>query len=135
MSTIYLERTYNAPKEAVWKYLIDDELLGKWCMPCTGFALEKGQKFDFNIAPNTFFSGTFNNTLEDFENFLHLSYKCTSTKPKLDTIVKWTLLETDGKTTLKLEHSGFKSTQFATKAMLKSGWEKMMNQHLEAELC
>lgn len=135
MPTIRLEKTYNVPKEAVWKHLVNDELLGKWCMPCTGFVLEKGQKFDFNIPPNAFFSGVFNNTLMDFDEFSHLSYKCTSTKPKLDTTVKWVLSETGGKTTLTLEHGGFNPSQFMTKAMLKSGWKKMMNQHLEAELC
>jgi len=40
MSTIKLEKTYHAPKEAVWEYLINDELLSSWCMPCEGFELE-----------------------------------------------------------------------------------------------
>ncbi|MCL2235148.1 MAG: SRPBCC domain-containing protein [Defluviitaleaceae bacterium] len=131
---IKLTKTYNASKEAVWKHLVDDELLSGWCMPCKGFALEIGQKFDFNIKPNAFFSGIFNNTVTDFKEFAHLSYRCTSSKPKLYTIVKWELNETDGKTTLSLEHSGFRGSQFLTKAMLRSGWKKMMDKHLEAVL-
>ena len=134
MAVIKLTKTYNAPKEAVWKHLVDDELLSKWCMPCNGFALEVGQKFDFNIPPNAFFGGVFNNTVADFSEFSYLSYKCTAHKPKLDTMVKWELTETDGKTTLSLEHSGFRGSQFMTKVMLKSGWKKMMDKHLEAVL-
>ncbi|MCL2840440.1 MAG: SRPBCC domain-containing protein [Defluviitaleaceae bacterium] len=130
MSSIRLEKTYPVPKDAVWAYLIKDELLTSWCMPTKGFVLEKGQGFVFNIPPNIFFSGTFHNTVIDFEDGALLSYKCTATKPKLDTIVKWTLIEKNSTTQLALEHSGFKSTQWLTKIMLKSGWKKMMYSHL-----
>ena len=134
MSVIRLEKIYPVPKEAVWEYLIKDELLSLWCMPSNGFALEKGQKFDFNIPSNIFFSGIFHNKVMDFQSETFLSYQCTSTKPKLDTIVKWTLTEKNGKTKLTLEHSGFKGTQWLTKIMLASGWRKMMNSHLYDKL-
>jgi len=134
MSVINVTKTYPAPKSVVWEHLIKDELLSAWCMPSTGFALEKGQHFTFNIPSNIFFSGVFNNTVLDYKNETFLSYKCTSTKPKLDTVVKWSLVETAGKTTLSLEHSGFRTTQWLTKIMLKSGWRKMMNAHLHDKL-
>jgi len=134
MSIIKLEKTYPVPKEDVWEYLIHDELLSSWCMPSSGFALSKGQKFEFNIPSNLFFSGTFNNTVLDFNDKTFLSYKCTATKPKLDTVVKWTLTEMNGETKLAIEHSGFRGTQWLTKIMLKSGWEKMMNEHLRDKL-
>jgi len=134
MSVINLTKTYPAPKSVVWEHLIKDELLSSWCMPSTGFALEKGQNFTFNIPSNIFFSGVFNNTVLDFKDETFLSYKCTSTKPKLDTVVKWSLVETAGKTTLSLEHSGFRASQWLTKIMLKSGWSKMMNAHLHDKL-
>jgi len=130
MSSIILEKTYPVPKEAVWEHLVKDELLSSWCMPSKGFALEKGQKFEFNIPKNIFFSGTFNNKVMDFNDGAFLSYQCTSAKPKLDTIVKWTLAEKNGGTKLALEHSGFKGAQWLTKIMLASGWKKMMNEHL-----
>jgi uncharacterized protein YndB with AHSA1/START domain len=134
MSVIRIEKAYPVPKEAVWKHLIKDELLSLWCMPSKGFALEKGQRFEFNIPSNIFFSGTFQNEVKDFSNGEFLSYKCTSTKPKLDTIVKWTLAEANGETKLAIEHSGFKGSQWLTKTMLASGWRKMMNVHLLEKL-
>ena len=134
MSAIKLEKTYPVPKDVVWEHLVNDELLSAWCMPSNGFALSKGQKFEFNISSNLFFSGTFNNTVLDFNDKTFLSYKCTATKPKLDTVVKWTLTEMNGETKLAIEHSGFRGTQWLTKIMLKSGWEKMMNEHLRDKL-
>ena len=134
MSEIRLEKSYPVSKEVVWEHLIKDELLSAWCMPTKGFALEKGQEFDFNIPSNIFFSGTFHNTVTDFSKGAFLSYKCTAMKPKLDTAVKWTLTEQGGKTKLTLEHSGFRWSQGLTKMMLASGWKKMMNEHLYSKL-
>jgi len=37
MSVIKLEKTYPVPKEALWNYLIKDELLSSWCMPTKNF--------------------------------------------------------------------------------------------------
>jgi len=134
MSAIKLEKTYPIPKEIVWEHLIKDELLSAWCMPCAGFALSKGQAFDFNIPPNIFFSGIFHNKVVDFSEYKFVSYQCTSTKPQLDTLVKWTLADESGKTKLTLEHSGFKGSQWLTKIILASGWKKMMYSHLHDKL-
>ena len=134
MSTIHLEKTYPVPKEAVWEYLVRDELLSSWCMPSKGFSLCKGQVFEFNITPNFFFSGTFYNKVTDFSECAFLTYECTSQKPKLNTVVKWALTEKNGETKLSLEHSGFKGIQWFTKIMLASGWKKMMESHLHGKL-
>ena len=134
MPTIKIEKIYLAPKEALWEYLIKDELLSSWCMPSKGFVLQKGQTFEFNIAKNIFFSGTFNNTVTDYSEYKFLSYQCLATKPNLNTTVKWTLSEENGKTKLSLEHSGFKTYQWLTKMMLTTGWKKMMEYHLYEKL-
>jgi len=49
-------------------------------------------------------------------------------------MVKWTLSEKDGKTKLMLELSGFKTSNWLTKAMLAGCWKKMMNSHLYEKL-
>ena len=134
MAAIKLEKRYPISKEKVWTYLVNDELLSSWCMPCNGFALEKGQEFVFEIDANAFFDGTFYNKMTEFEEQNFLVYQCIAKKPALDTIVKWTLTEQDGETILMLEHSGFKRSDFMTKAMLKGGWKKMMNEHLYDKL-
>ena len=130
MGTIQIEKAYATTKEVIWDFLTQDTLLSSWCMPTKGFELGKDTKFVFEIKPNIFFGGTFHNTLIDFEHGVFLSYQCASTKPKLDTIVKWMLVEKDGETILSLEHSGFKASQWLTKIMLTSGWKKMMHEHL-----
>jgi len=134
MATITLEKKYPVSREKVWTHLVNDELLSAWCMPSNGFALEKGQEFVFKIDPNAFFDGTFYNKVIDFDEYNSLMYQCIAKKPVLDTTVKWILKEQDEETTLILEHSGFKSSDFLTKAMLKSGWKKMMNEHLHDAL-
>ena len=134
MSTIKLEKTYPVSKEILWEYLVKDELLSSWCMPSKGFCLEKESSFAFNIPANIFFSGTFNNIVKDFSEHEFVSYHCKATKPKLDTVVKWTLKESGGKTTLSLEHSGFKGSQWLVKFMLTNGWKKMMESHLYDKL-
>jgi len=130
MVTIILEKKYPVSKEKVWEHLIKDELLTSWCMPTSGFALEKGQEFVFQIDANAFFDGTFYNKVIDYDKYKFLVYQCIAKKPVLDTVVKWTLVEQNDETTLTLEHSGFKGSKFMTKLMLKSGWKKMMNDHL-----
>jgi len=124
MSKIKLEKFYPTSKETVWKYLVNDELLSSWCMPCNNFKLERGQKFVFEIPSNIFFDGTFYNKVMDYSRNTFLSYQCIAKKPKLDTIVSWTLTEKDGGTKLTLEHSGFRGLQWLTKIMLAAGWEK-----------
>jgi uncharacterized protein YndB with AHSA1/START domain len=103
-------------------------------MPSNGFALSRGQSFVFTISSNIFFDGTFSNKIMDYSENEFLSYQCASKKPKLDTVVRWTLTESGGKTKLTLEHSGFRTSQWLTKAMLTSGWKKMMNSHLYHKL-
>jgi len=130
MATIILEKKYPVSKEKVWEHLIKNELLSTWCMPTSGFALEKGQEFVFKIDANAFFDGTFYNKVTNFDEYKFLEYQCIAKKPALDTIVKWTLAKQNNETTLTLEHSGFRGLDFMTTAMLKSGWKKMMNDHL-----
>ena len=134
MATIKLEKEYPVSREKVWEQLVHDELMTDWCMPCSGFALVKGQEFKFEIEANAFFGGTFNNIVTNFADCEFLEYRCVAKKPALDTVVRWTLTEQDENTTLSLEHSGFKRSAFMTKAMLTAGWKKMMNEHLYKKL-
>ena len=134
MSVIKLEKTYPVPKETLWEHLINNELLSSWCMPTKGFVLGKGQDFVFEIPSNIFFDGTFYNRVMDYSENSFLTYHCKAKKPKLDTVVRWTLTESGGKTKLALEHSGFKGSQWLTKIMLTGGWKKMMNAHLYDKL-
>ena len=134
MSTIRLEKKYPVPKEILWRYLTEDALLSAWCMPTKYFALEKGKEFIFKSASSIFWDGRFYNTILGFSENTYLTYKCTSRRPKLNTVVKWMLAEANGETTLVLEHSDFRISNWLTKIMLAVGWKKMMDTHLYQKL-
>ena len=130
---IKLSKTYPVSKEALWAYLIEDELLSSWCMPSKGFALQRGREFTFEMRPSLFWDGKFHNTVTGFKPYGFLTYDCIMKRPSIRTTVKWTLTQEDGKTTLELEHDGFKG-KWITKIMLTSGWKKMLNRHLYNKL-
>ena len=134
MSVIRLEKTYPVPKESVWSFLVNNELLSSWCMPTKGFALAKGQTFSFEMKPSIFWDGKFHNKVMDYEEFSFLTYECISNRPSMTTVVKWMLTEENGKTKLSLEHSGFKGKDLLTKIMLTGGWRTMINTHLYEKL-
>jgi len=129
MSAIKIEKTYPVPKETLWAYLTSDELLSSWCMPSYGFALEPGETFVFQMPSSAFWDGKFHNKMLDFEELVFLKYQCIAKRPKLDTIVAWTLMQEGEQTKLVLEHSGF-GGKWLIKIMLAAGWKKMMNEHL-----
>jgi uncharacterized protein YndB with AHSA1/START domain len=134
MSVIKLEKTYPVPKEKLWEYLTQDALLSSWCMPTKNFALENGKEFMFEMPPSIFWDGKFHNKVKDFKACAFLSYECLSERPRLNTVVSWTLTEENGKTKLVLEHSGFTGSNWLTKIMLAGGWKKMMNKDLLSKL-
>lgn len=134
MSAIIMEKTYPVPKELVWKWLTDDELLGLWCMKSTGMTLEIGAHFTFETPPTPIWSGVFKNTLTEFVTNELLVYTSLTDKPQLTTEIRWTLSETNGQTTLKLVHSGFTVKQLMVQSMIYHNWRVMVHDALYARL-
>ena len=127
--SIRLKATYPVKKDVVWHFLTHNSLLSEWCMPAKNFHLEIGAEFTFESKPSFFWDGKFFNKIIDYSRESFLEYECRSRWPKLDTVVYWEIIEKDGKTTLKLEHSGFRLRLLA-KLRLRLGWRKILRKNL-----
>ena len=128
MASIRLSAAYPVSRDAVWKHLTDDALLGLWCMSSEGFALEKGRKFELRGEPSRFWDGVFHNTVIYYDPQAFLSYRCESRVPALDTVVTWKLVGTKDYTELSLEHSGFRPVKdMFVRQALASGWKRMLD--------
>lgn len=132
---LIVETVYNIPKNIVWKALTDNNELKHWYFQLEDFIPKKGFKFEFT-------GGT-----EDGEKYLHL---CEITEvieeQKLAysweyegypgfTILSWELFDENGKTRLKLTHTGLES--FApngknfTVESFTGGWNYFLNEALK----
>ena len=134
MSAIVIERVYPAAKEVLWQWLTEDERLSQWSMKCQGFVLEIGNVFIFETPSNPIWGGILKNTLIEFEMYELLVYTCQTTKPVLDTRVKWELTEAEEGTKLRLTHGGFTMKQFMNQAMLNNEWKRMIHEFLPEKL-
>ena len=135
MAEITLSQFYPVPKEKVWEYLTNDELLSLWLMPTENFLLEKGREFSFKSKPSKYWNGAFVNTVIDFEENSFLSYKSVCEELKLDTVITWKLIEKNGGTKLSLTHSGFRFFgDFFARITLTGNWEKMVYKDLHYQL-
>ena len=134
MGTIKLNYVYPKSKDVIWAYLTHEDLLNKWCVPTSGFSLQIGKIFRFESNPSTYWNGVFINTILDYNVCNSLSYRFECENKKLDTKVTFLLEETNGKTKLILEHSGFRFRDFFTKIHIKNGWEEMLYNNLYRKL-
>jgi uncharacterized protein YndB with AHSA1/START domain len=125
---------YPHPPETVWEYLTKPELLEQWLMK-NNFQPIVGSEFQFRISPipSLNFDGVFYCTVLEIVPFKKLSYSWSTGpgegKITLDSVVVWTLQQTDKGTELFLDHSGFdKEENLNFYEGLNHGWvEKLQN--------
>lgn len=104
---------FQAPPSTVWDYLTKPELMSLWLMN-NDFQPVIGHDFQFNTnpVPSLDFDGiVYCKVLEIIPHKkLTYSWKCGPGKGiiSIDSLVVWTLLETNDGTQLTLENSGFK---------------------------
>jgi uncharacterized protein YndB with AHSA1/START domain len=125
---------YPQPPEMVWEYLTKPELMELWLMK-NNFQPVVGADFQFRTKPieNLNFDGIFHCKVLEIVPFKTLSYSWNSGpgegKITLESVVMWTLQQTDKGTQLLLEHSGFKNEEnLPLYNGLNQGWvEKLQN--------
>ena len=125
---------YPHPPETVWDYLTKPELLEQWLMK-NNFQPIVGCEFQFRISPipSLNFDGVFYCTVLEIVPLKKLSYSWSTGpgdgKITLDSVVVWTLQQTDKGTELFLDHSGFdKEENLNFYEGLNHGWvEKLQN--------
>lgn len=133
-----IERTYNAPAEKVWKAITDRDAMKQWYFDIAEFRPEVGFEF-------TFTGGDGN------KSYLHLC-KVTEVREgskivyswrydgyEGDSVVSWELFEENGKTRVKLTHSGLetfpaeKNPDLAVKNF-EMGWNEILGKSLKEYL-
>jgi len=130
--SIVVDYMLNEPPADVWRALTDPKLLGMWLME-NDIKPEVGHQFNFHSRPMGDWNGiVYCEVLEvDEPNKLVYSWKGGSGKepdgkPRLDTIVTWTLTPTTaGGTKLNLVHFGFEPGDYAFQIM-SGGWKQML---------
>lgn len=120
--------TYAHPKELVWEYLTDPELMALWLMK-NDFQPVVGHEFNFltNPIPALDFDGIHYCKVLKIVPFVTLSYTWNTGpgngKISLESVVTWTLSSTEAGTELTLEHRGFaKKENLAFYNGLLNGW-------------
>ena len=123
--------TFPQPKEVVWDHLTTTELLAQWLMP-NDFQPIVGHKFTLQTKPKTKFAfdGIIYCEVIEIIPFKKLVYSwrggMSKENPSLDSVVTWTLTETDKGTTLFLEHKGFKGIKnYMAYVIMNMGWAKI----------
>lgn len=120
---------YEHPAKDVWEFLTRPDLLAQWLMP-TDFIPLVGHKFTFTTRPlpQLASDGICYCEVLELLPLKKLTYSW-KTGPgdgsiSLDTIVTWTLTETEKGTELDLVHTGFnEETNLEIYAGMTSGWK------------
>jgi uncharacterized protein YndB with AHSA1/START domain len=123
------ERRYAQAPATLWHALTDQAALAAWLMP-NDFEPRVGHKFNFRTKPAPGFDGIVHCEVLTCERPHKLSY--TWRGGNIATVVSWTLEQMpDGGTRLLLEQTGFVGVRaLMVSAMLKKGWEKMLDQRI-----
>ncbi|HEX2395264.1 MAG TPA: SRPBCC domain-containing protein [Bacteroidales bacterium] len=130
---VVLERVFNAPVSKVWRALTNPEEMKKWYFDIPGFRPEVGFRFSF-------YGGT------EQKQYLHLCQiteviagKKISYSWKYDgytgnSLVTFDLSDVEGKTRLKLTHSGLETFPAGIPDLAKEnfiqGWNEIINSSL-----
>jgi len=116
------------PLETVWEYFTKSELMELWLMK-NNFQPTVGAEFQFRTGPipSLDFDGIVYCKVLEIIPYKTLSYSWQSGpgegKITLDSVVVWTLKQTDKGTEILLEHSGFeKEENLALYNGLNHGW-------------
>ena len=134
---LVLERTIDAPVDRVWKAITDKNEMKHWYFDLADFRAEPGFEFSF-------YGG------KDDRQYLHLceikevipnkkiSYSWRYENEPGDTLVTFELFPEDGKTRLKLTHSGFETFTSGNPDLDKSnfvaGWTGIIGKNLKEYL-
>ncbi|MCQ8780867.1 SRPBCC family protein [Mangrovibrevibacter kandeliae] len=131
---ITLEQSYPHSAAAMWKALTTPELMARWLMEPTGFEPVVGNRFTYRTTPSGPWDGTIHCEVLDvvpLKRLVH-SWRGGSAANSgygslLDTVVTWTLAQTEGGTLVRVVHSGFRlpRNEFAFRNM-SNGWPKVI---------
>ena len=131
MGTIRKTVELAHPRAMVWETLVDPGALAIWLMP-NDFEPTVGHAFTFRTDPAPGFDGTVYSEVLELEppSRLVIAWRTGG----LDTTVAFTLSETRDGTRLDLVHDGFALRQLPVRAILSTGWSRILRRKLPAVL-
>lgn len=127
--SVVIDTQLNSPIDKVWSALTTSEILSKWMMfKSNTFKPELGHKFEFSGAQG--YDQTIECEVTELDEPNKLAY--TWSAPGVDgqqseTVVTFTLTETDGGTSLNLVQSGFRAEAKQELGGAKYGWTSMLS--------
>jgi uncharacterized protein YndB with AHSA1/START domain len=121
--SVVMERTFHHRPEKVWRALTESPLLAQWLMN-NDFEPVAGRAFQFRSEPMPNWSGIIDCEVLVVEPLKQLSY--TWSALGLDSVVQFTLTPAEGRTHLRMEHSGFGPNQDAAYKGATYGWQKFI---------
>jgi uncharacterized protein YndB with AHSA1/START domain len=106
MTVIRKELSLKAPRETVWRYLQDPDLLAAWLMR-NNFSGRVGERFQFFARPSNDWDGVLNCRLVELDPPRKIAYTWDANDIEGETLVTIELFEEPGGTRLALIHSNF----------------------------
>ncbi len=130
--SIKVDREYDAPVEAVWAALTDNEDLSEWLKPCK-FEPILGYDFEFRTKPSPGFDGIVSCKVLEIINQQFLSFSWSGGSLQ-NTVVSFRISPLpNNRTRLQFEHSGFEGliNKLIVRRILASGWKhKILKNYL-----
>lgn len=121
--SVVIEREMPHPPDKIWRALTQGPLLEEWLM-ANDFQALVGHKFTFRTSPAPNWDGIVECEVLLVEPDSRLSYRWGSLG--LNSVVAWTLTPTKGGTHVRMEQSGFPSTEGAYYKGANYGWQKFI---------
>ncbi len=136
MDKIEKKITINAPVSEVWDALTNPQKLEEWMLMANTFEPVLGKKFTFKAEGMENWDGYFHCQIKELEINKKLVYTWNSQMINAETLVTIIISESDGKTELKLIHTGWeKLPEEARKQMIEGhtkGWELRLSEKLKS---
>lgn len=135
MDDIVVEHTYAFSVEQVWESLTDPAAVADWLMP-GDFRAVVGHRVRLHCEPVGAFDGWVDLEVLEVARPHRLSYSWKTGDMRVPTIVTCTLTALpDGRTRLRLEHTGFTDENGRTTyPLFKQGWVGKLAENLAGTL-
>ena len=121
--SVVIERVFPHPPEKLWRALTDKSLVAQWLMK-NDFEPVAGRKFQVRSDPVPQWDGVIHSEVLIVDPLKRLSYSWNTLG--LDSVVHWTLTPTEGRTHVRMEHSGFRADQEAAFRGANYGWQRFL---------
>ena len=124
MTVIKKEITVNAPRNTVWRYFENPDLLAGWLMR-NNFSGKIDEEFQFFAQPTNQWDGVLHCKLVEFDPPRKLAYTWDANDIKGKTLVTIELIEEAENTRIRLIHANFENASVDVEPIIRShdaGW-------------